>query len=57
MSYELTDYDQFYYEMDMAPVMCERCRLALPLDGYDNCGKCQAIVEREEALEYSQGAA
>lgn len=50
------DYDQFWTETDNEQVTCARCRIALPLDGYDNCGKCQAIIEREEALEFTQGA-
>jgi len=45
------DYEQFYHEMDNEQVTCDRCRIASPLDGYDNCGRCQAIIEREELIE------
>jgi hypothetical protein len=39
-----------YFAQSEPEVTCERCRIAVPLDG-DYCGKCAAIIEREELAE------
>ena len=49
------DYLPYHFIEPDEEYTCERCRIARPLDGYDNCGKCQAIIEREEAIEFTQG--
>ena len=44
-------YDDLYFEAMEPEVTCNRCRIAAPLDGYDNCGRCQVIIDREELEE------
>jgi hypothetical protein len=45
------DYHPYHFIEADEEYTCDRCRIASPLDGYDNCGRCQAIIEREELIE------